>query len=55
MDPHVTREILWNIPPAFVGFLYEFPPLKVHTKVIQALSRADGRWYFLPVVELPSF
>jgi ferredoxin len=29
------------------------PPLKVHTKAIQALSRADGRWYFLPVVELP--
>ena len=23
------------------------------TKAIQALSRADGRWYFLPVVELP--
>lgn len=22
MDPHVTREILWNIPPAFVVFLY---------------------------------
>jgi hypothetical protein len=29
------------------------PPLKVHTKAIQALSRADGRCYFLPVVELP--
>src|ERR1700736_709542 len=29
------------------------PRLKVHTKAIQALSRADGRWYFLPVVELP--
>jgi hypothetical protein len=29
------------------------PPLKVHTKAIQALSRADSRWYFLPVVELP--
>jgi hypothetical protein len=30
-----------------------FPPLKVHRKPIQALSRADSRWYFLPVVELP--
>ena len=29
------------------------PTLKVHAKAIQALSRADGRWYFLPVVELP--
>ena len=30
-----------------------FHPLKVHTKAIPALSRADGRWYFMPLVELP--
>jgi hypothetical protein len=28
MDQHITREILWNIPVAFVVFLYEMliPP-----------------------------
>jgi hypothetical protein len=29
-------------------------PIIAGTKAIQALSRADGRWYFLPVVELPA-
>src|SRR6516225_10329347 len=33
---------------------HSLPPLKAHTKAIQALSGADARWYFLPVVELPA-
>jgi hypothetical protein len=40
MDPHVTREILWNIPAGFVVFLYA-----MLLPLTAAFVYAGLRWY----------